>query len=275
MRSLTVTVLTAVVLSAGPPELAQAPPLPARPELPQVPSLATVDGFVGRVHTTPTGAMPYRLFVPQRYDPARKYPLVMWLHGGGGVGTDNLSQIAGDQMQGTRFWTTPAAQAKYPSFVLAPQAGELQRGSPVWLRTNGAQALDVLETVGKEFSLDASRIYVVGQSMGGLGAVSLLFQRPRLFAAAVVLCAQDLRNVGVDDATRAATIAHVPIWGFQGDQDLPHFINGMRTMIAALKNAGGHPRYTEYPGVGHDVWTRAFKEPELLDWVFSNRLPTK
>jgi len=150
-----------------------------RAELQQAATAATVEGFIARVHVTTTGRMPYRLFVPKRYDPAKKYPLVLWLHGSGGIGTDNLSQLAGDQIPGTRFWTTPAAQAKYPSFVLVPQAR-----SGTWLSSNGAQALDVLEKVGKDFSLDASRIYVIGQSMGGLGASSLLFERPRLFRRA-------------------------------------------------------------------------------------------
>jgi len=238
----------------------------ARAELQQAATPAAVDGFIARMHLTPTGRMPYRLFVPKRYDPAKKYPLVLWLHGSGGIGTDNLRQIAGDQIPGTRFWTTPAAQAKHPSFVLVPQAR-----SATWLGANGAQALDVLEKVGKDFSLDTSRIYVIGQSLGGLGAASLLLERPRLFAAAVVLCASDLPQVGGDKVARAATIAHVPIWAFQGGQDFPKVTSSMRAMIAALKKAGGHPRYTEYPGVGHDVWLHAFKEAELLDWVFSQR----
>ena len=238
-----------------------------RGEVHQAGAPATVDGFIARVHTTATGPMRYRLFVPEGYDRTKKYPLVLWLHGGGGGGTDNLSQITGDQIPGTRFWTTPAAQAKYPSFVLVPQV------SPTWLPADGAQVLDVLEVVGKEFSIDASRIYVAGQSVGGRAAVNLLFERPRLFAAAVVLCAApDLGRTAADNEIRVATIAHVPIWGFQGDQDRPDFADGMRGMIALLRKAGGHPRYTEYPGVGHDVWSRAFKEPELLDWVFSQRL---
>jgi hypothetical protein len=42
-------------------------------------------------------------------------------------------------------------------------------------------------------------------------------------------------------------------------------------MIAAIKKAGGTPRYTEYKGVGHNSWERAFIEPDLLSWVFAQK----
>jgi hypothetical protein len=44
-----------------------------------------------------------------------------------------------------------------------------------------------------------------------------------------------------------------------------------RDMIRAICEAGGRPKYTEYAGVGHDCWNRAFAEPELLKWLFEQR----
>jgi hypothetical protein len=35
-------------------------------------------------------------------------------------------------------------------------------------------------------------------------------------------------------------------------------------MLAAIKQAGGDPRYTEYPGVGHEVWLKAFQGKGLV-----------
>src|SRR4051812_34391020 len=82
-----------------------------------MPSFAedTIDGFVGRIYTTPSHTMRYRLFIPKGYDPAKKYPLVLWLHGSGSVGNDNRKQISSASTLGTHIWTRPENQAKYPA----------------------------------------------------------------------------------------------------------------------------------------------------------------
>src|SRR5262249_30676025 len=77
-----------------------------------------VDGFIP--HTFKT--RPYRLFVPAAYDRAQKYPLVIWLHGAGSVGTDNFKQISSASFRGTHTWTAAPVQAQHPAFVLAPQS---------------------------------------------------------------------------------------------------------------------------------------------------------
>src|SRR5262250_835579 len=77
-----------------------------------------VDGFQARMFKT----MPYRLFVPPSYEKDRKYPLILWLHGAGSIGTDNLKQISGASLHGTHTWIAPQVQEKYPAFVLAPQS---------------------------------------------------------------------------------------------------------------------------------------------------------
>src|SRR5215475_13799454 len=88
-------------------------------------SPTTIDGFQPRVLTNAHGkSMPYRLFIPPNYDPKKKYPIVLWLHGGGGRGTDNLKQISGGNTSGTRVWVTADAQEKFPAFVVAPQCPE-------------------------------------------------------------------------------------------------------------------------------------------------------
>src|SRR5258708_1214275 len=79
---------------------------------------AGIDDFVAKVYWSGLETMPYRLFVPKGYDPQKTYPLIIWLHGAGGAGRDNRTQILGDQIPGTRTWTNPAIQAKDPAFVL-------------------------------------------------------------------------------------------------------------------------------------------------------------
>src|SRR2546425_11251163 len=80
-----------------------------------------VDGFIARTYRNESRqSMPYRLFVPPSYDKEKQYPLVLWLHGAGGAGSDNLAQISEDQILGTHTWTRPQNQSRYPTFVLVP-----------------------------------------------------------------------------------------------------------------------------------------------------------
>jgi predicted peptidase len=233
--------------------------------------LGTIDGFVARSHRNGDQTMSYRLFVPNGYSAQNKYPLILWLHGGGGSGGDNVRQILGDQIPGTRTWTQPATQVKYPAFVLAPQSPGGWTAQPAMGASAGALSaplalvVAILDSLENEFSIDPHRIYVAGQSNGGFGVWDLITTRPERVAAAIVVCPLP------GDPTRAARIATMPIWVFQGtaDNNGVDLVSASRQMVASIKKAGGHPRYTEYPGAGHDIWTRAFAEPGLVDWLFA------
>jgi predicted peptidase len=226
------------------------------------------EGFLARSYRSPDGeTMAYRLFVPPGYSAAKKYPIVLWLHGATGRGSDNLLQISGENYPGTHIWTTPQNQAKFPAFVLAPQLSETKawarphvEAAPESLRL----ALEILDAVEKEYSIDLDRMYVVGQSMGGEGVWAALAAAPGRFAAAVALC-----GYGFDDMIPHD--AQYPVWIFQGDADPIVAVARAREWVRALREAGGAPKYTEYPGVGHDVWERAFAEPDVVTWLMSQR----
>lgn len=220
--------------------------------------------FIARSHKSAAGQMPYRLFIPRHYDPQTRYPLIVWLHGAGGTGTDNESQIAGDQIPGTQTWTTPERQADHPAFVLAPQTSGAWASSTVAdLSPALVQVEAILDSIEREFAINPRRVYVLGQSIGGLGVWNLASNAPERFAAAVMLCPVP------GDISRAGRASRVPIWIFQGDADGASFVAGSRALIAALKAAGGRPRYTEYRGAGHEIWTRVFSEPEIVSWLFA------
>ena len=151
--------------------------------------------FQSRTYRNAAGAsMPYRLFVPPSYDAKRKFPIVLWLHGAACRGNDILLQISAGNTLGAHVWTKPENQAKLPAFVLAPQL---------------LLALEILDAVGKEYSidLDLDRVYVAGQSMGGEGSWVALIHAPGRFAAAVRLCGCERRSTrsayaGVDLSRR-------------------------------------------------------------------------
>jgi predicted peptidase len=216
-------------------------------------------------YTGANGAqMPYRLYVPPNYDKNEQYPLVLWLHGAAGRGTDNVRQISAGNSFGTHLWIKAENQAKFPTFVLAPQCPPDQ----VWGHPVGPPqpppalrlALEILRDVRKAYRIDPARIYVAGQSMGGEGTWAALYYEPETFVAALPLC-------GYLDPKDAARVAHKPVWIFQGAADPIVDVATARNFVAALKAAGGEPRYNEYPGVGHNVWEKAFVEPDVVTWL--------
>ncbi len=202
-------------------------------------------------------------------------PLVLYLHGSGGLGTDNAKQLALGNVFGTRVWALPEHQTRFPCYVLAPQT---DRG---WARYDappdggaaqvvpglgdGAKlAVEIIDTLRREFAVDERRIYLTGQSMGGAGVWNLTAHRPQYFAAAVSCCGSATKDA-------AALSAATPLWNFHGDADQTVPVAVSRGRIAALKTAGARPSVTEYAGVGHNVWEWAYTEPALLNWVFAQR----
>jgi len=71
----------------------------------------------------------------------------------------------------------------------------------------------------------------------------------------------------------AAAFKDVPIWNFHGARDDVEPVASSRTMIEALRKAGGRPRHTEYPELGHTVFAWAYTEPALVEWLFAQRRP--
>ncbi len=211
--------------------------------------------------------MPYRLYVPEERVRARPLPLIVYLHGAGGAGNDNLRQISGGNTAGTRLFASAAVQTKHPAFVVAPQMPGKIRGVipiPTRRRLTRPWCWSLSRLLSKEFRIDADRVYLTGQSLGGRGTWDLVSKRPNVFAAAVPLC-------GDGNAQRMRAAGTVPIWAFHGAQDEVVPVAGSRELVAALKSAGSSVKYTEYPDVGHDVWTRAYADPQLPDWLFAQK----
>ena len=245
--------------------------------------LALIDGFRQRSEGIETRfearthksdwVMPYRLFRPQA---PGTFPLVVYLHGSGGLGDDNLKQMGLGNIFGTRVWALPENQKKFACYVAVPQT---DRG---WVRYappspgdsvarvvpglgDGARLVfEIIDGLRREFAIDERRIYVTGQSMGGAGTWHMTAQRPRVFAAAVACCAGRTSDA-------AANSVGTALWNFHGDADTTVPPTVSRDRIAAMRKAGGHPLSTEYAGVGHNVWEWAYTEPALVRWVFSQR----
>ncbi len=146
-----------------------------------------------------------------------------------------------------------------------------------------AQALAALDAASKEFNGDPDRTYLTGLSMGGYGSWDLAAKYPNRFAAAAIVCGgirvppQVAKALGVPElssadpyADEAKKVAALPIWVFHGGADPTVPVTESRKMVAALKALNADVRYTEYDGVGHNAWDKAYADPELPAWMFGH-----
>jgi predicted peptidase len=228
--------------------------------------------FEARTHES-DWVMPYRLFRPKAAGPL---PLVLFLHGSGGLGTDNVRQMGLGNVFGTRIWALAEHQRNFSCYVLVPQTdrGWARYGAPAprdsiaravpGLGDGARVAMELVDRLCDELPIDRRRMYVTGQSMGGAGVWNMTAHRPTFFAAAVACC-------GSATADDPADSVRTPLWNFHGDADKTVPVAVSRARIAAMRNAGGHPFSTEYAGVNHNVWEWAYTEPELTRWLFRQR----
>lgn len=219
--------------------------------------------------------LPYRLAKPAALDGSteQKFPLVVFLHGIGERGTDNAKQLR----NGVEQFVLEENCRKYPCFLAVPQCPP----DKLWVDVNppGTRqnlhladrpteptnlVLELIESLRREFPIDSRRIYLTGLSQGGYGTWDLIARRPELFAAAIPVC-------GGGDPSQASKLVKLPIWAFHGAADQVVPVERSRDMISAIQKAGGQPKYTEYPGVGHDSWTPTYRNAEVLDWLFKQR----
>lgn len=220
--------------------------------------------FEARVFVNSRGdSLVYRLMKPLDYDSTRQYPLVVCLHGSSAVGSDNVKQVAATLP--ARLLSDPVNRQKYPAFLFVPQCprgfgwGGLPEHSSV-----DSLVFDAIAALEREFPIDSKRRYVSGYSMGGYGAWHFICTRPEMFAAAVPIC-------GGGDPSLAHKITAIPVWAFHGARDINVPVAGSRDMIEAIKQAGGSPRYTEFPDAAHNIWREVYETDELPEWLFAQR----
>lgn len=221
-------------------------------------------------------AYQYKVYVPADWTKDKKWPVILYLHGAGERGDDNTSQ--------TRIGLGPALarQANLSSIVVLPQCS---RGR-WWPETDMRDlALAALNQSVAEFNGDPERIYLTGISMGGYGTWAIARTHPEKFAALAPVCGGVRPPPGIPalsdtvEATAesdpylavAKRVAKTPVWVFHGDEDRSVPVTESRKMVEALKSVGGNVRYSEYAGVAHNSWDRAYAEPEFFLWLLSQR----
>ena len=188
------------------------------------------------------------------YEPSAKakgkLPLLIFLHGRGERG-NNLNLVK-------KHGPAKIVEKKDLPFVVAsPQCPRTDLG---WKPAIVAGLVDELLS---KHPIDPDRVYLTGLSQGGFGTWSTAAEYPDKFAAIAPIC-------GGGKTDWAESYGSLPIWNFHGDADKVVPARMSRVMVDAVKKAGGRIKYTEYPGVGHDSWTKTYGNPKLYEWLLSH-----
>ncbi|HEX6915056.1 MAG TPA: prolyl oligopeptidase family serine peptidase [Chitinophagaceae bacterium] len=221
--------------------------------------------------------LPYRLLLPEQYDPGKKYPLLIFLHGSGERGTDNEKQL----VHGADLFTRDSIRKNYPAIVVFPQCPVSSSWSNAKFLYDSSKRrtgfifsaedpptlamkllLELLHELSDNYSLDKNRFYVGGLSMGGMGTFELVARKPKIFAAAFPVC-------GGGDTLSGKKLKKTCWWIFHGLKDdvVPPQLS--ISMADAIRRHHGRVRLSLYPEANHNSWDAAFAEKELLHWLFA------
>jgi predicted peptidase len=149
------------------------------------------------------------------------------------------------------IWDSPRQFEGYPDAKVSPR---VMRGL--------AGAVQLVNSLMKEYPVDPKRVYVIGCSEGGFGAFGAALKYPDLFAAAVPIS-------GGWTFSEAPLMTKMPLWVFQGAQDTSVLPSLPRTLTSLIKRNGGTVNYTELPDEGHDCPSPRWYTSATWKWLFS------
>lgn len=220
--------------------------------------------------------IPCRVMKPINFDAGKNYPVIVSLHGTGGKGADNRTQL--------KNWNQQLAEKqrreKFPCYVVAPQAPDL------W---NGDHLKQIKAVIKGLPSADMDRIYVLGHSMGGHGTFIFIQLDPDYFAAAAPSAGSGLKRT--ENFIDAKKIKDIPLWVFHGDKDSVCPIEKDLKVFEAVKKLGGNMKFTTWAGGKHGVsdkfitgddsgstqlsGERCDKENDFMTWLFKQKREAK
>jgi predicted peptidase len=231
-------------------------------------------GILFRSATVGNTEYRYEVYVPSDWTPREHWPVILFLHGIGHRGTYPSGKT--ESVLARLF----LAYQKPPRAVIVfPRCPE----DATWMDARMEElAFKALDQSIHEFRGDPNRVYLTGLSMGGYGTWYLASRHPQRFAAIMPVCGgirasktvplPPVSSAPDPYADVARKIGRMPVWVFHGAADKVIDVSESRKMVAALKAAGGRVRYTEYPGVGHNSWDKAYADSRLFPWLLSKRI---
>jgi len=202
----------------------------------------------------------YLEYLPENYGDHKKYPLIIFLHGAGERGKD----IEKVKVHGIPKLVEQNAEVllKYEFIAISPQCP----AKPNWNDIDEI-LVKLIKICIEELSVDTSRIYLTGLSMGGYGTWNLICKYPNAFAAAAPICGGlwEYKDKGLKN------IAHLPLWVFHGAKDTAVPLSDSADPVAILNELDANVKFTVYPELEHDSWTVTYENPNFYKWLFAQK----
>ncbi len=208
------------------------------------------------MHHLTHNTIQYNLAHPKNFDPAGKYPLVIYVHGAGGRGHDPANIGFSYQLEAYM------EEHGLPVMVAAPLC-EFDN----WYMCF-TELVEFIRFAATMDNVDPDRVYLMGASMGGYATWALLMCVPELIAAAAPIC-------GGGMAWNAVRMKDVPVWAFHGVEDPVVAVTESIGMYNSLRRSGGNAKLTllNLPlESAHNAWEPALKEYGVVEWMLTHRL---
>ncbi|MGI8493982.1 MAG: dienelactone hydrolase family protein [Pyrinomonadaceae bacterium] len=206
----------------------------------------------------------YQIYIPANVKKQSSgLPVIVFLHGIGQRGSGGFVPTTGAIGAVIRQYF-----AQVPAIVLLPQCrAGVYWSDPVMEK----MVVNSLEKTVEEFAADNARIYLTGVSMGGYGVWHFAVSQPEKFAAYVSICGGSSITNGDRYTPIAENIGKTPAWLFHGAEDRIVPVGESRQIVEAIKAKQGNVKYSEFAGVGHEVWLNVLSEKDLMPWLLAQR----
>ncbi len=239
-------------------------------------------GFVRLAYRDEVDGSPQfcRAYLPAGYTAARKWPLVVNLHG---YHQTNPVYVRWYWVDRRHVAFNSEFSDNHPVIVLEPHG----RGNTSYLGLGENDILGVIRMAKERFSVDDDRVYLMGESMGGYGVWNIGTRHPELFAAiAPIYGGSDYHAAMTEEAlaglspmerflqekgssfSRAEALMNMPIFIHHGDADPAVNVEYSRYIVKMLQRWGYDIRYREHPGGIHEDLKVA---NEIVDWFLEHK----
>ena len=230
-------------------------------------------GFLDKAAPLDGIAARYALYVPEDYTSEKAWPLIVFLHGSGERGDDNLKQTDEGIGHAIRLH-----RDRFPALVLMPQCPD----GAFW--DKAVPAIEAaMAQVQAEYNVDPKAITLTGLSLGGYATWIWGAAKTDTFAALMPICgggnpADVLGKMDEKEAAKFGTmeervkaLSTVPIWAFHGTDDDVVPPERSREMVKAVKDAGGEVKYDELKNTNHNSWDAAYGDEKAIKWLLKQR----
>ena len=186
----------------------------------------------------------YLLYVPDSYDPARRYPVHVYLHGG--VSRERRAEGA--------WWSNPEPYLRPDAIVVFPESWP----ESLWWQSSQVENLaGTLNDIKRLYNVNENAVYLLGVSDGATGAYYHAFKATTPWAAFLAFNGHPLvlagPSTGADGQMYVTNLRNKPLLVLNGGQDRLYPVNSVVPYIRLFIDAGVQAVFRPQAEAGHDL----------------------